>query len=332
MFVGLLKYRMPSTHPAARPKLLLFILIATVLLILFGQLPGAGRWVTVLTDSAHAPASAVIAACVFGWRRATVARRSLLHHWLVCVTLTVMLGVLIEIVQHFIGRDAELDDVIMDALGAIAGTSFGVFATARCEPKQAQPWLSTVALTTALLTTVVVAWPVLVMAKAYVDRDARFPLLMDADAFTGTFFLTPYWIETSREPLPQRFRAGQISDHGYRVLLNSYSDWGLGLLELPPDWSKFTTLTIDVINPKASHLALAVRIFSHPNGLVGRPGFIAYHTTSQAGAFRWRIPLSQLHQSTGKQHVDLSQLRGMVIYGTAENRAREFYLVNVRVE
>jgi hypothetical protein len=323
---------MPSTSPAIRSILPPLVLLATVLLILFGQLPGAGRWVRVLTDSAHAPASAVIAACFFSWRRAAATPRSLMHHWIVSLALTVTLGVLIEIMQYFIGRDAELDDVIMDALGALAGTSICVLATARRGPKQTQPWLSSAALTIALLTTFVVAWPVLVMAKAYVDRDARFPVLMDADAFTGTYFLTPYWIEVSRAPLPAPFRTGQISHHSYRVRLNSDSHWGLALSELPPDWRKFTMLTIDIVNPTASHLALAVRIFSDPHGLVGRPGFIAYHATSQVGAFRWRIPLSQLNQATGKQHVDLSQLRGMVIHGTSENRAREFYLVKVRVE
>lgn len=317
-----------------RRLLLIVVAVATVLLILFGQLPWSGRWVTVLSDSAHGPASALIAACIFGWRRNSTLtnNRSLPRDWVVSLMLTVALGALIELVQYFIGRDAEASDVMTDVLGAVAGTSASVFSVAHRDPRHGVAWIPSIALSSACLATIAMSLPALIMMKAYLDRDARFPLLMDADALTGTYFFTPFWIDGRRAPLPGGFHHGQISRNGYRVRLASDSDWGLGILELTPDWSRFNTLTIDIVNPVASRLSLGIRVFSHPHGLVGRPGFIAHYSTSEAGPSQWRIPLKTMQEAKGKQHVDLTQLRGLVIFQTAENRAREFYVVSLRVE
>jgi hypothetical protein len=300
--------------------------------VLFGRLPWGERWAEVLTNCAHGPVSALIAIVVFSILRADESPHAPIYrHWLASIGVTTLLGTLIEAVQFTIGRDAEIGDIITDLLGAIAGTGLYVYISGRA----AQDRLSRAARAAGLLCAVVaigvIAAPVVTMAAAYVARNVRFPVLMDGDSLLGSYFMTPYWIETQREKLPRLPGAATGPRTGYKVRLGAEDDWGLGLAEALPDWRERNSLIIELLNPAAESLALRVRVYDKAHGLIGRHGFITSATLKPRARTRWQIPLQEIRQAHDTQHINLAEVSGLVLYGPG-NGSKEFFVLNIRLE
>ena len=318
-----------------------FAATALVLLILFGRLPWTDQWALVLTNFAHGPVSALIAACIFcrlhGMGPGSDDRRTLARCWWLSVAITIFIGALIELTQSFLGRDAEIGDVMNDTIGAFAGAGLCLFLVQRRSPYDNVAWRRHAALMSTAVAMLAMVLPVAVMIKAYVERATRFPLLMDGNAFAGDFFLTPYWIKASRQRLPDTLRRPEGGSYGYRVQLGNnlsggHPSWGVSLLELQSDWTSFEALYIDLANPTYDTLALQVRIIESPEGLGNNLGFTSQYTLQARSQARWRIPLISMTTSTGIHRMNLRRMYGMVISGDSTNRANEFFILRVGLE
>lgn len=311
----------------------LFAIASLATIIIFGRLPGNGRWVVVIADSAHGPISALIAACIFHWQWQSVEDKTLIWRcWLTSIVATVAIGALIEIAQYFIGRDAGIKDVLNDLLGAIAGTGICVILVLRHLPRsQRRRSIEITALLATVCSLATVTMPAAFMGLAYYDRVKRFPTLMDPNALTGLYFLQTYQIHGARHRLSPDMQNLFDSRHSYRVHVGKLTKWGLGLYEFPQDWSQFKFLTINLINPSDATLSLRIRVFSERDKSGRRPGYITKYTTQRAGPHQWKIPLDLMKNAQGKQHVELNQLQGLVIHSAPDNRAENFDIVDIRL-
>jgi len=300
-----------------RPFPALLTIAVLTALVLFADTPFTGLWAVVLSDSAHGPVCAGIAAIVFH-----SLRRSTTQRWWIAIAATTLLGILIELVQGVIGRDAEAMDVLTDFLGAAAGSGLCVaFAWDSSRPQLHAGMLS------AFTATALLAVPVVSMIGAYVARSTRFPVLMDGNAAFGASFITPFWTEPRQEALPPSANPRMPGERGLRVRATPPQFWwSIALMEVQHDWRPWRSLVIEVFNPRERSIPFHVRVFDKPNGLADDSGFIAHTRLEPRARTEWKLPLRDMKQ------VDLSHIYGMILFTASGDPDDDIYFLQMRLE
>lgn len=309
--------------------ILSLVAFALILIVLFGRLPFGTQWSLVLANSAHGPVFAVIAATILSFKHKRKTPATLPSDCAATFAAAILLGIAIELLQTLIGRDSEVRDVATDALGALTGMAIFVFVRYRGE--RATLFCKTLFVSGAAAFAVVEA-PVVEVAAAYYAKERRFPILMDARAMLGTYFVTAYnGIKAERAPLPESINE-QKAAVGLRIRPGKIFPWGLGLSETAPDWNGYRYFAIQLANATDSPQRLTLRIYDmhHPRNrqysfyapLVLEPHSNALH----------RISLEDIRGATGKQQIDLRAIAGVVLYGKAYEDAPEFNLVRMWLE
>ena len=171
--------------------------LAVLAVVLFGRLPGEGRWVSDLSNAAHGPAFALVTLVVFALLRHSSARKlSIFGEYSVAILISILLGALIELLQHFTGRDATLIDLWTDTLGALA-VAGGLLAF---DPR-VQATRRRIGYLVAVTACTLMLAPLAVTAAAYLKRHRELP-------HPGRFQIPPC------NQLPPRWRVGNCRKVG----------------------------------------------------------------------------------------------------------------------
>lgn len=317
-------------------KVSLFRLLALLLaaglvaFVLVGRIPSHARWAFILGNAAHGPVFAVVAASILGLRR-TPAQVGL-KQCLTAFVLALGLGIAVEIVQSFIGRDAELKDVVTDALGAAAGIFLWVACAELRRTPRSKPRIVYASLAFSIAILVITA-PLIQAGAAYIAKDRRFPILVDAHALLGMYFVTAYdGITAEISPLPDDLRSDDHTKLGLRVRPGVLFPWGLGLSETVADWQAKSFVVIRLANAADTPLKLQIRIYDEHHADNRRFGYYLPTEAPPYGVLTQRIPLAMLGAAGGERHVDLSAVTGIVFYGMRPEDARDFYLLKIWLE
>lgn len=305
------------------------VVIALIVLVLFGRLASPAMWAQILSDAAHGPVSAAIA-ILFMLMMGARGPAGTARQGLIAIAITTLIGILIELVQSRIGRDAELSDVITGSLGAVAGTGLFVFVIQYRVSQTAQrcsTWL--ISGVCGLLATAVLSVPVVTMVSAYVAKQLRGPVLVDANVPLGTYFIGTHWIRPRVEPLPAAWQAASGKNRGYHVKTNNDPKWGLSFQEFHPDWRAWRSLSVELINPCDVPLHLNVRVFDREDGLSNRIGHLTPITLSAHSHRVTHIAVPAMTHPGHGQPVDTHRIRGIVISAAAGNQAPDFYLLKL---
>ena len=251
-----------------------------LLVVLFGRLPGQGRWVIDLSNAAHGPAFLLVTLIVFALlTRSSKRKFSILTEYSLAIVIAILLGALVELLQHFTGRDAELRDLWRDTLGAVtaAGTLLAFDPRVRASP--ARYPLRRMGLLVAVAACVLMLAPLAVTAAAYLQRYRSFPTLVDFSSPLSTYFLSVYSAVTvEREALPIDMPGGTQGTVGLHVRPGSQNRWwGLFLNEPSPDWHGFDRLALDLANPTGVPLLLKVRVRDRSQMRDSRGGYFGRH-------------------------------------------------------
>jgi hypothetical protein len=174
--------------------------VAIVATVVFGELPGEGKYSGVLQDGCHAPAFAtltLIASALLAkrpqlsrvvWRPSGAARIALAQAVAV-VVLMALLGGATEILQGLVGRDEEFDDVVRDVVGASGAACLWLYVTLRGNPHASVRLGRIAALLACSVLAVYWAAPLVRCGLAYWTRDARFPILAQFQSSRDLYFV-----------------------------------------------------------------------------------------------------------------------------------------------
>ena len=196
-----------------------------LLVVLFGRLPGEGRWVSDLSNAAHGPAFALVTLVVFALlRHSSAPRISIFGEYSAAILISILLGGLIELLQHFTGRDAELIDLRTDTLGTLA-VAGGLLAFDRRVPATRRR----IGCLVAVAASVLMLAPLVVTATAYVKRHLDFPTLVDFRLPLATSFLHAGVSATmERSELPRELQSPERDSVGVRAHLTEKTGWVAG--------------------------------------------------------------------------------------------------------
>ncbi|MBK7904864.1 MAG: VanZ family protein [Proteobacteria bacterium] len=207
--------------------------LAVLAVVLFGRLPGQGRWASDLSNAAHGPAFALVTLVVFALlRRPSAQKLSIFGEYSIAILLSILLGALIEVLQHFTGRDAALIDLWTDTIGtmAVAGGLLAFDRRVQATGRRAGFFVSFAAC-------ILMLAPLLVTAAAYVKRQRDFPTLVEFRLPLATSFIRAGVSATvERSELPRELRSAERESIGVRAHLTEKTGWALVLSEPVADW------------------------------------------------------------------------------------------------
>jgi hypothetical protein len=310
---------------------LLGVVLALLALVMFGRLPGEGRWVADLANSAHGPAFAVVTLCLIALgRRVTTKPVGLLREYSRAVVTTLLLGALIELLQLVTGRDASFDDLLRDGLGALAATGFLAVADPEVHALPSCRSIRRSGLLVGIASTVIVMAPVALSGIAYLQRHRNFPVLADFGSPVSTYFFGVYSAATvQRRPVPLAMVGDGAEAQGLQVQLRGNERWGLALWEPCPDWRGYRRLALELANPTDAKLVLTIRIRDVSQRKKRQAGYFGTITLPPHSRQAWTVPLHELAAARGPAHVDIARVHSLVLTRHPANRAQQFYLVRI---
>ncbi len=229
--------------------------------VVFAPVPGDTRWIRTLHNSAHAPIFGCVAllTLIIIRARPRLASLGLVKQYAIALAVVLFLGVLTELLQIPAGRDASVEDVLHDVIGAVA--LLGLFAVfdEQVRALARAPAVRSVAAAIGIVALAVAAAPVGRAAAKYQQRDERFPVLADFTERYDRYFILQQSAEFSPAsmPAPWASKAGEQAMH-VQLLDGSYP--GMNFIEAPPDWSRYSTLAMDFTNPTSSSLRFVVAL------------------------------------------------------------------------
>ena len=158
------------------------------------------------------------------------------------------------------------------------------------------------------------------MTRAYLHRNAQFPVLADFSSSTELFWIVGYGINRAKvgDALEVEFQADEFP--------------GASLHEPVEDWSRYQTLVLDVENPDPLDLRLAVRVHDrgHNRRFVDR-----FNRTFdlRAGERREiRIPLEEIRRGPRNRLIDMRHISDITLFRGANHGSRRLRVYIMRLE
>ncbi|HRX88134.1 MAG TPA: hypothetical protein P5528_01705 [Steroidobacteraceae bacterium] len=283
-----------------RPTLILALLlpIAAILLLVDWTFPFTAMW-RVVEDFGHAPLFGVIALALLGVSRSRWPSSVVRQYGFAAVTAAV-LGMLTELAQVPVGRDASWGDLSRNFLGiGIALAAFAAFDRRLAIPRSVRVLLVLTA-ATGLVWTIA---PVVEVVQAYRYRTAIFPLLADFSQSSRD----SYWSRGSGAR--RTFENGAL-----RVDFVSEPFPGVAWFEPRPDWRGYDQLVVDVENPNDSLLQLTLRVHDRAHSWEFADRFNRNIRLAPRERRLVRVPLNDIIRAPSGRDMDMGHIADVSLY------------------
>ena len=320
--------------PIKSPGLLLFVAVALIGLVLGVSLPSTPRILGVLNNMAHAPVFGAFALIVLRliriWRSSATARA---RDYGIAFVVAIGAGGLVEVAQAFMDRDASLEDLGTDALGA--GCALGIAAALdrRLWPARIRFAGRIAAAVLGLGCGLWALFPVGQAVVAYVDRATAFPVVARFSSPRELYFIDSGTARLSLQSLPARW-ARPGDDLSLRIDFTAPLWPGMSHDEPEPDWQGFSALVLDVTNPDEAPLQLTVRVHDAAHDQRHADRFNRAFEVMPASREFLRIPIEDIVAGPVGRPLDLARIAGLVVFESSRSAAigRHFYLTRIWLE
>jgi hypothetical protein len=226
-------------------------------------------------------------------------------------------GLLTELIQKPLARDASWEDAAADAVGAFLALAVYAMFERRTRLRL---WQRLGALAVALSCIAIFLAPIVRMVRAYVHRNGQFPVIAD---FHSRIEL--YWtlsIGVNRE----------IVDDALEVELVADQFPGVSFHEPVPDWRGYRTLIIDLANPDPEPLNLGVRVHDgmHRNAFNDR--FNRRFELAAGERRTLRIPLEDIRKGPRQRLMDMAHISDITVFRGDPAGSHHLRIYSVRLE
>lgn len=321
------------SNPTPRLRLILGLLLSGILLLLPWPM-GHSLGSEALENAAHAPLFAVVASLALRARRSVRADLTLrLRDYLAVWGLMTLLGALTEVVQALVGRDASLEDLANDALGAALAVA--VTACLRRETFVTARPASWIVPALIAAGTLAYAAPPLWSAAAYAQRWMQRPVLWQWRTPLDGYFLshsnsriTPVpasaCLADAAAPLP----GGQA----LWIVLDSGPYPGLTLDEPYPDWRGYRALAIDVANPGAEPVPLTLRVDDALHNHHYEDRYTGTFELPARKRTRLQIALREIERTPSGRNLDIARVASLMVFRAGPAPGSAMCLFSIELE
>jgi hypothetical protein len=314
-------------------------IVALLSLLLVVRVPSPDEWMRVGLDATHGPIFALVAILVaklLQRSQSIDARATRWPDWSLCVralAISVVLGIVIEILQGFEGRPPSLFDVLTDTAGAVAGLAVWTLlrrpGSARIGDSSRRSVWPVVALALAGLG--IILWRPLCTAAAYAYRAASFPAIAEFSNPRSLHFATTDGTGASIAELP----APWSRQPGERALALRYDPAhppAVQITEPSPDWRGYDAITVDLANAGPAELNLVLRILDVGHDWTNEdranvPLVIPPQTRTTV-----RVALEAVESAPARRRMDLARIDNVMIFGRPPAAPGILYVARIGLE
>ncbi|HVP07320.1 MAG TPA: VanZ family protein [Candidatus Acidoferrum sp.] len=320
-------------HPRLSPSVLaLLALIAAALLstLVVSHVPSPSddRLWGEIFNAGHAPLFGVVSVIFLLLSINLLHRRlnSRIKHYLLVAGVCLFLGVATEIIQGFIGRDADVVDTLRDVAGFSA--FLGIVATF-------DPWLTSPQLrnseirktyirSVGLLLLFVAATPILISASAYYQRDREFPVLCSFELPKEQYFQETHSLQMEITDPPAAWTI--MAGHKVAKLTFEPADYpGVTFSEPYPDWTGYSRLSFGIFSPQNHPVDLYIRINDSHHNFELNDRFNS-RLDVNPGANSFSIPLDSVRLAPVGRQMDMKKIAQIILFAASPADTFSVYL------
>jgi VanZ family protein len=226
-------------------------------------------------------------------------------------------GLLSEVIQMPLARDASWEDVLADVVGAILALAvFALFDRRARLPA----WQRFGALAVALSCVAIFLAPIVRMARAYVHRNGQFPVIADFHSRIEKSWTLSFGVNR------------EIVDDALEVELVAEEFPGVAFYEPVPDWRRYRTLIIDVENPAAEVLHLGVRVHDLRHNFNFNDRFNRRYDLAAGERRTLRIALEDIRHGPRQRLMDMAHISDITLFRGENSGSRRLRVHSIRLE
>ncbi len=254
---------------------------------------------------------------------AWLSRYNLIRRWLFVLSVTLISGTLIELVQYHIpNRTADPVDVIRDLTGSFLFLSFSSAYSGSLVK------LKTIFRTVAVILVLVQLRPLAISLLDETIAWEQFPIL---SSFETPFELNRWHANNAKMAI--KHIPSIADDHIMAIALSTAHYSGVELRYFPGDWRKYKTLELSIYNPQTQPLSITCRIhdLQHTQGAERYSDRYNHGFLLLAGWNKIDINLNDVAFAPQHRKMNLGQIRNLGIFVISLPHPRIIFLDNVKL-
>lgn len=295
------------------------VVVAIAAALTYVDLPWRSHLSGAVQDAGHVVAIGCAAVCLLVAARRFVPAtpRNILRQYLSAFAAAVAIGILVELVQQWTGRDAELEDFLRDLIGAAVFLAFAALLdpALREHPRTQRRAIRIAVAGVATLLLACSLGELALWSVAYLERNRRFPEIVRFDSPWSTRF-----VSVGRNDLrfvaPPADWEGPDSVRVARLTLKPSRYTGFTIDEPYPRWSGYQALVIELYSEAPDAFPITVRVHDAAHDKDYTDRFNARFAI-QHGANRIRIPLTAIESAPRNRSMDMDEIAGIVVFASS---------------
>jgi hypothetical protein len=309
----------PSEATPKASKLIAAVLPAAVVavlsvLVILWELPIKTQYWREFFNAGHAPLFGVVAVTILRALSLSTASSSTIfrQRYILSGITSVLLGGATELIQGFIGRDAELGDLIRDAVGTV---SFLIIAASLDRSTRIRTAGTTVKLAVrggAVLLFLTAYISLASWGLAYFHRTNAFPTLASFETATGGRFISVEHATFERTQPPEAWRRQPNKMVGH-VTFHPAEYSTMTLDEPYSDWKGYSTLVLSLFSPRVDIFNSTVRVEDQQHNGDYSDRFNATYEI-RPGPNRIQIPLDRIASAPATRRMDMSAIASLALF------------------
>ncbi len=236
------------------------------------------------------------------------------------LSLSLIVGVVVELIQGFFDRTPSYNDVLNDLIGSIVALVF-------FNPQRRKRPNIFIQFSVVILILISIFPFVSALMDEYTSRE-RFPVLSD---FEGPFEVDRWFGTASMKITHDIVRNGRSA---LRVGLKTTKASGVSLRYFSNDWRGFNALKFSVYNTSFGPLEIKCKIFDELHFLRGQDyddrlnaSFVLHHGWNDI-----EVSIEQIVNAPVSRKMVLSEMRGITLYVEQKHQPGVVYIDEVRLE
>jgi VanZ family protein len=300
--------------------LVIMLVFGSMLLFIGGPDYYSSRSIKCFWDLGHILYFALLAALLSRWN--PVCRMSLTAQWIIILAVTLVFGVLIELMQYGTTRTPDTGDVLRDLTGSLLVLVFGPLATRLQSARRLYAVRFIV-----ILILLAQLWP---LTRSLIDEAIarqQFPLLSGFE----TPFETHRWQGDGELSIESMMAVAEGGLMKVPLATDKYS--GVSLRYFDGDWGSARTLQISIYNPATGPMRITCRIhdLQHTEGDQDYEDRFNRSYDLVPGWNRLEIDLDEVENSPSGRKMDMSRIRELMLFTVSLPLPRVLYLDEVRL-
>lgn len=228
-------------------------------------------------------------------------------------------GLLSEVIQKPLRRDASWEDVFADAVGVICALALHAALDRRNALRAPGRGALLVVFAVGIC---IFLMPIVNMTLAYMHRSKHFPVIATFDSPIQQLWVVGYGVNR------------EVRDGALEVRFVSKRFPGIAFFEPVADWSRFQTLVIDVENPEDEVLNLGLHIYDEGRHR-GRRYADRFNRSFQLAAGERRVirvPLEDIRRGPKDRLMNMTRISNVTLLRSEPGGSQRFRLHQVRLE